>query len=128
MCKNVDITIIARGRRCRVICAKQLNCREPVADFLRKLRKTDKEKLAKIVAKFKKLADAGEIHNELQFKHIKDHIWEVKIGQFRFPCFRYKNDWIVTHGFKKKQDKWPPGELERANRIRRECIGLLKGK
>ncbi len=117
------MTIIAKGKHCNVICAECYNGKEPAAEFLTKLRKTDNKVLLKIMARFQRLADYGKsYYNDQQFKHITGQIWELKVGQYRFPCFWYEGNWVVTHGFQKKQNKWPPGELKRTKRITDEFL------
>ena len=79
--------------------------------------------LIKIMVRFQRLADYGKsYYNDQQFKHITGQIWELKVGQYRFPCFWYEGNWVVTHGFRKKQNKWPHGELKRTKRIMDEFL------
>jgi phage-related protein len=79
----------------------------------------DKKARARAEVLFRKMADVGEIRNELHFRHEGDGIYCFKPGQHRFPCFRDGRDVIVTHGFKKQRDKMPKGEFERAREARR---------
>lgn len=93
-------------------------------DFLETVEQRDKKK---VMALFQRMADYGEdgVANEQHFKHEEGEIWAFKRGQIRIPCFRVENCWFLTHGFKKKTDKWPQSQLERAETIRTHH---LKGK
>lgn len=52
---------------------------------------------------------------------------EFKKKLIRFACFRDGRAWVLTHGFfkpgaQKKLGKWPPTQLDRAERIRTEHL------
>jgi len=74
----------------------------------------DRAKLNKL---FETLGDQGKISNEQKFKKIDDtEFFEFKSFQIRMPCFFVRGQLVViTHGFFKKKDKTPSGEIDRAN-------------
>jgi len=86
------------------------------------LERNDKSNLLKFAALFKHLANNPRIRNEKQFKKIRGSIWEFKRSHYRIGCFQDGPDWVLTHGFVKKQQKWPPTEFSRAERIRAEDL------
>lgn len=74
-------------------------------------------------------AEYGVIHNEEQFKHLEDGIYELKIRGHRVLCFHDKNTskkhLICTHGFKKQRNKTPKGQIKKAKKYRSD---YFKGK
>ncbi len=86
----------------------------PAKDFVEALAIKDK---AKLVHLFKQLANTGRISNKEKFRHEGGKIFSFKVGQIRIACYQSGNRWILTHGFNKKRDRWPPPELERAETL-----------
>lgn len=79
----------------------------------------------KIAALFKVLGDVGKIFNDRKFKHLTgtDQLFEFKSDQGRMLCFFYIGKRVIlTHGFVKKGDKTPPGEIGRAERMKADFI------
>ena len=77
----------------------------------------------KFASLFKWMGDHGRIFNERKFKHLtgSDQIFEFKSGDGRVLCFFFTGKRIVlTHGFKKKGDNTPKGEIEMAEKIKIE--------
>ena len=78
---------------------------------------------AKFAALFAWMGDHGRIVNERKFKHLtgSDQIFEFKTGDGRILCFFFFGRRIIlTHGFRKKGDKTPKGEIERAETLKHE--------
>lgn len=78
---------------------------------------------AKFAALFAWMGDQGRISNERKFKHLtdSDQIFEFKADDGRILCFFfYGRRIILTHGFRKKGDKTPKGEIGRAEALKRE--------
>jgi hypothetical protein len=78
---------------------------------------------AKFAALFAWMGDQGRIANERKFKHLtaSDQIFEFKADDGRILCFFFFGKrLILTHGFRKKGDKTPKGEIERAEILKRE--------
>jgi hypothetical protein len=93
----------------------------PAKDFIDSLSDGDQ---AKLYALFRLLGDTGWIRNQEKFKKVEGtEFFEFKSFQVRMPCF-FMGDRrvVVTHGFRKKKEKIPRGEIERAKRIREEHL------
>lgn len=97
------------------------NGKSPAKEFVESREESDKRKIAALF-QFMANSPSGKISNDEKFSHEDGAIWSFKAFQIRLPCFQDGKSWIVTHGFIKKKDKWPPGELERAKRIRNEHL------
>lgn len=74
------------------------------------------------MALFMRFADFGKITSSEQFKKvIGTNCFEFKRFQIRFFCFFYgRANLIIGSGFKKKTDKTPKAEIDRALRLMRE--------
>lgn len=79
---------------------------------------------------FKRMGDSGEIKDRTKFNYEGDHIYAFKPKPERFLCFFYIGDKIiVTNGFRKKQQKLPKNEKDRAERNKRDYeIRIKKGE
>ena len=75
-----------------------------------------------MLALIERLANQGEIHNKDKFRYLKKNLWELKIFKYRILCFRDGDTWVLTHGFQKKSNSTPPGEIDRGERIRLEDL------
>jgi hypothetical protein len=69
---------------------------------------------------FVRLCDGHQIHNEQQFRHLGNGIWELKRGQDRILRFQDGRCWRLTHHYPKKSQKCPPSQIDRASTIRDE--------
>lgn len=64
------------------------------------------------------MASQGKISNREKFKKIDGALYEFKADQLRMPCFfDSKNRVVITHGFRKKSDDIPPGEIQKAEDV-----------
>jgi hypothetical protein len=81
----------------------------------------DTEK-AQMLRLFNKIGEQGWIANKEQFKRIEGtEFFEFKHFQIRMPCFFLPGNLVViTHGFRKKGNRIPPSEIDRATRIKQE--------
>lgn len=53
-------------------------------------------------------------------KHIQDEIWELRPGGNRILYFYFENEtFVLLHMFRKKTQKTPKGEIEKA---KKECL------
>lgn len=78
---------------------------------------------AKLLSLLEHTADYGPLRNAEKFKKLEGEIWEFKSYQVRLLCFFDKGRIIITtHGFKKKRDKTPKREIEKAERMREEYL------
>jgi hypothetical protein len=71
---------------------------------------------------FHLLSEEGRVFNERRFRKERGDIWGFKAGDARIAAFPYGRVWFLTHGFIKKQNRWPAAELDRAERIRWEHL------
>ena len=63
-------------------------------------------------------AKNGPPRNDTKFGFIADGIHEFKAWKLRVACFFDAHLIICTHGFYKKQQRTPKGELEKAKKFR----------
>lgn len=108
--------------RCYTVKFAKLKDSCPAEDFLASLSKKDWEAVVRII---KRLTDVGKIRNTEQFKKISGtDFWEFKAFQIRVFCyFAGQRQLVVTHGYKKKQQKLAQAEIDRMRRIRNFCEG-----
>lgn len=83
----------------------------------------------KFAALFAWMGNQGKIWNERKFKHLtgSDQIFEFKSDDGRVLCFFVIGKRLVlTHGFSKKGEKTPKGEIERAELIKKDFLNREK--
>ena len=69
------------------------------------------------------LEDNGTILPENVAKHIEENIWELRPGNNRIFYFYYAdNTFILLHSFRKKTQKTPRREIEKAKTERNDYI------
>jgi phage-related protein len=76
---------------------------------------------SQVVALVQRIADQGDLDNMEQFRqlHGYSNLYEFKRFSVRLMCFFDGRGRIVlTHGFKKKTDRTPRQEIDRALRLR----------
>ncbi len=98
-------------------------------DFLEELRlKAKSSKDARIQHKqimlyIQLLQDHGTRLGENITKHLDDNIWELRPGDNRVLYFFFKdNAFVLLHQFRKKTQKTPPREIEKAKTERDDWI------
>lgn len=98
-------------------------------DFLEKLRlKAKKSKDARIQYRqislcIQLLQENGTCLPENVTKHISDGIWELRPGNNRIFYFFYRdNTFILLHTFRKKTQKTPSREIEKAKVERKDYL------
>ena len=107
--------IAYRGRMFAIAYAVDRSGRSPGKEFFDGLPCEDQAKLMRL---FALLADHGKITNPEKFGNLKGGFREFKSFKVRMPChFLPGGIVLVTHGFRKKRDKAPREEIERAERI-----------
>lgn len=73
--------------------------------------------------------EKGHLSNREKFKKLEDYrgkaLWEFKSHQVRVAAF-WERDYAIylAHGFVKKQDKWPRGELQQLQNIYDRYLAL----
>ena len=67
------------------------------------------------------LADYGTRLGENVTKHLDEDIWELRPGKNRVLFFYFENDtYVLLHHFRKKTQKTPRGEIEKAKAERND--------
>lgn len=86
--------------------------RSQALEYYQKLSTDERIKVLKL---FKRMGDAGKINDKTKFMYEGDKIYAFKPQPDRFLCFFYEGGKVVvTNAFRKKQQKLPNGEKERA--------------
>ena len=105
------------------------NGRSELSEFLESLRvKAATNKDARIQYKqislyIQLLEDNGTRLNENITKHLDDDIWELRPGNNRVLYFYFQNDtFVLLHQFRKKTQKTPKREIERAKAERDDYL------
>jgi phage-related protein len=94
----------------------------PVQEFIDSLPGKVAQKIVWVL----KLLEDLEIVPSSYFKKLvgTEEIWECRIqfgsNTYRIFCFFIDNSVILTHGFVKKSQKTPAGEIEKAEAYRRD--------
>ncbi|RLS44342.1 MAG: hypothetical protein DWH83_02820 [Planctomycetota bacterium] len=99
--------------------------RMPAKDFLEETSGSEaptRSEKAGLERLFRLMANTGRIGNKEQFRKERGEIFGFKKYQLRIAAFQVGTVWYLTHGFRKKKDKWPEAELDRADRIRSEHL------
>ncbi len=100
------------------------NKRIPVKEFMDSLEVNDK---AKVLACLKNVEELGFICPRVQFRQIKNSLWEIKIKSantgFRIFYVAIKNETLVLlHAYQKKSQKAPTKEIEIAIKRMKEVL------
>lgn len=62
-------------------------------------------------------------------KHLKNDIYELRPGKNRIIYFYFRdNEYVLLHMFKKKTQKTPKGEIEKAERERNDYVERNGGR
>ena len=111
------------------------NGQSDVWDFLEELRnKSTTNKDARIQYKqlilyIQLLQDHGAILPDNVAKHLEEDIWELRPGNNRVFYFYYKNDtFVLLHHFRKKSQKTPRREIEKAKAERDDYLSRKEAK
>lgn len=100
---------------------RTIDGKSDIEDFLNELqKKAIKNKDARIQHKqvsqyIQFLEDYGTRLGEKVTKHLDEDIWELRPGNNRVLFFYFENDtYVLLHHFRKKTQKTPKREIERA--------------
>ncbi len=111
------------------------NGQSDVWDFLEELRnKSTTNKDARIQYKqlilyIQLLQDHGTILPDNVAKQLEEDIWELRPGNNRVFYFYYKNDiFVLLHHFRKKSQKTPRREIEKAKAERDDYLSRKEAK
>jgi phage-related protein len=79
------------------------------------LQTTEQKKIINLIELFHQ---SGNIENKEAFKYLQDGVFEFKRGQVRILCYflsgRKVKSLVLLHGFKKKCQRTPGKELDKA--------------
>ncbi|MCX5925376.1 MAG: type II toxin-antitoxin system RelE/ParE family toxin [Candidatus Dependentiae bacterium] len=88
----------------------------PALEYFKELTEGQKNKTFELI---RAMGDAGKIINTEKFNFEGDKLFAFKPSPDRFFCFFYKGSkLIITNAYKKKSQKMPPREKERALKLR----------
>ena len=91
---------------------------QPVEHMLESFTGADAKKFAHLL---KLMGDVGQIRNEQKFRNEGDGIYAFKPQPHRFLCFFFEgHKIIITNAFKKKQQKLPKSEKDRALKCKKD--------
>lgn len=129
-CDSINAIIIERKVRLhKIIFFEEKDGHAPVWDFLEKLRvRANKSKDCRIqykqvVLAIQLLQDNGTWLSSETTKHIAENIWELRPGNNRIFYFMVDGDaFVLLHVFRKKTQKTPTREIEKAKRERDDYL------
>jgi phage-related protein len=107
-----------------VLFYRTIDGRYPVQEFLDSLPGKVSQKIVWVL----RLLEDMDIVPASYFKKLAgtEDIWECRIqfgsNAYRIFCFFMNNSVVLTHGFVKKSQKTPVGEIERAEACRRDFL------
>lgn len=120
-----DEQIVRKGPASTIAYAVDANGEMPAKQFFENEQGKEapsKQEKAGLFQVFQVMVTQGRVTNPEQFKKERGEIFGFKKYQARVAAFRVGTTWFLTHGFKKKRDKWPDTEIDRAERIRSEHL------
>lgn len=106
----------------------ELNGRVPMIEFLDTLSIRERAKIFAYIEKLVELKNNGISPKENLSKHLEGGIFELRVGfenriSRSFYFYEAEKQIIFTHGFVKKEQKTPKGEIEKAQSIRKTWRG-----
>lgn len=99
------------------------NNKSPARSYYKSLNIDERIQLLKL---FKRMGDAGTIHDKTKFRYEGDKIYAFKPHPYRFLCFFSRKKIIVTNGFCKKREKLSINEKNRSLKYRSDFINRFK--
>ena len=100
------------------------NGKSPSLEHFEELPEKEQNRLLYL---FNRMGDFGKISDITKFRHEGGGIYAFKPQPERFLCFFQEGrKIIVTNGFRKKRDKLPPSEHERAMKYRQDYAARIK--
>lgn len=96
-------------------------------DLNNKSQSLNEDERIKILKLFKRMGDSGEIKDKTKFIYEGDKVYAFKPQPNRFLCFFYNDKKIiVTNAFKKKQQRIPKNEKDKALKKREAYTTRIK--
>ena len=102
----------------------EINGKVPMIEFLDSLTIKERAKIFAYIEKLVELKNSGMQPKENLSKYLDDGIFELRVSfenRISRSFYFYESDKqiIFTHGFVKKEQKTPKGEIEKAKSIRK---------
>lgn len=120
------VKLIASGVWGSVVCLVRENGNCPTEDFLDELRQ-DADAFANCMALFDEMAQNGQVGARNHGREQVEFSFKIEINrrQFRFPCFRDGNTWVISFGFQKPgaqkgRGRWRDEHNAKARRLMNE--------
>ena len=106
----------------------EINGKVPMIEFLDSLTIKERAKIFAYIEKLVELKGSGMQPKENLSKHLDNGIFELRVSfenRISRSLYFYETDRqiIFTHGFIKKEQKTPKGEIEKAEIIRKSWRG-----
>ncbi len=104
----------------------EIDGKAPMTEFLDGISVRERAKILASIEKLVELKNSGIPPKENLSKHLEEGIFELRVSfESRITRSLYfyeaEGQIIFTHGFVKKTQKTPKGEIARAKAIRRSC-------
>lgn len=91
---------------------------DDVGAFLDELAGSSRRDHQNLVALLRMIANHGLPKNRQKYRKVEDVICEIKSFQVRLLHFRQGRRLLITNALRKKRDRLPPSEVDKAKRIR----------
>jgi len=107
----------------------KINGRVPMIEFLDSLSIKERAKIFAYIEKLVELKNSGIQPKKNLSKHVEEGIFELRVSfenriSRSFYFYEAEKQIIFTHGFIKKEQKTPKGEIEKAKSIRKLWRGV----
>lgn len=114
--------VVVNGSEYAIVCAVLENGNSPAKEALEDLEARQINLLALLLTRFQSAVGHARFHSLGFIKHEKGdlHTFHFVAQKYRIPFFRDGCSLVMTHGFFKQGQKWPPSQMERAERIMKE--------
>lgn len=111
---NYDLLFVRDGAKCKIYAIGDM-----LNDFLQEQKRRAPKEVEKLSSLLTYTSQNGPPKNIERCRPLEDGLFEFKAGSLRVIWFWEANCLILcTHGFVKKCQKTPPGEIERAKKIK----------
>lgn len=119
----MPIALIREGRRFSIYAWEENNGCQTL-EFLEQLRNDSNPDAERIAYLIELAADHDPPKNEHHCRNLGDGIYEFKAPKGARVLWFYDEGKLIicTHGFVKKKQKTPPGEIKRAKKIRKKYL------
>jgi len=111
---SLDLNLVLDGEKYKIYAIGG-----KLAAFLQEQKRREPKELAKLLKLLEYTSQNGPPKNTEKCRHLEAELYEFKADSLRVIWF-WEADCLIlcTHGFVKKSQKTPPGEIERAKKIK----------